>query len=179
MATINKSTAKSFYALAAARIGIGFIFLWAFFDKLFGLGFSTCRDAATNVVHTACSAAWVNGGSPTTGFLSHATKGPFASWYQNLAGHGWVDWLFMAGLLAIGVGLMLGIGMRLLTSAAALLLFLMWSAALWPAQNPFMDEHLGYIFVLIALNLANSQQRWGLRDWWIHTNLVKSAPFLE
>ncbi|HEX5447606.1 MAG TPA: hypothetical protein VFW90_00130, partial [Candidatus Saccharimonadales bacterium] len=98
MANINKNAARSFYALALARIGIGFVFLWAFFDKLFGLGFSTCRDSATNAVHVGCSAAWFQGGSPTTGFLAHATHGPFANWYQSLAGQSWVDYLFMAGL---------------------------------------------------------------------------------
>ena len=29
------------YAWFAARIGMGFIFLWAFVDKLFGLGYAT------------------------------------------------------------------------------------------------------------------------------------------
>ncbi len=179
MASINKSATKSFYALALARIGIGFIFLWAFIDKLFGLGFSTCRDSATNAVHLACSAAWAHGGSPTAGYLGHATSGPFASLYHHLAGHNWVDYLFMAGLLAIGVGLILGIGMRLVTVAGMLLLLLMWSSALWPAQNPFVDEHVIYIFVLAALGLSNSQQKWGLRGWWTNTGLVKAAPFLE
>jgi thiosulfate dehydrogenase [quinone] large subunit len=179
MATINKNAAKSFYALALARIGLGFIFLWAFLDKMFGLGFSTCRDASSNVVNAGCSQSWVNGGSPTNGFLGHATQGPLASWYQNLAGQTWVDWLFMAGLLGIGVGLILGIGMRLSTVAGSVLLLLMWSSLLWPANNPLIDEHLIYVCVLIALNLANSQQKWGLRSWWTNTHLVKTSPFLE
>lgn len=178
MAQINKKAASSFYALALARIGLGFVFLWAFIDKLFGLGFATCRDKL-DAVHVGCSAAWVNGGSPTAGFLGHATKGPLASTYQNLAGHGWVDWLFMAGLLGVGVGLLLGIGMRLSTITGAVMLLLMWSAALWPANNPVLDDHIIYIFVLVALLLSNSQQKWGLRDWWVNTGLVKATPFLE
>jgi len=179
MASINKSTAKSFYALALARIGLGFIFLWAFIDKLLGLGFATCRDKVTDAVNVACNASWAHGGSPTAGFLGHATKGPFAGFYQSLAGHSWVDYLFMAGLLAIGVGLILGVGVRLATVSGILLLALMWSAVLWPANNPVLDEHIIYIFVLAAVNLANSQQKWGLRDWWTNTKLVKVAPFLE
>jgi len=178
MATVNKNTVNSFYALALARISLGLIFLWAFFDKMFGLGFSTCRAATSNVVTVGCSQAWLKGGSPTSGFLSHAT-GPFASFYQNLAGHGWVDYLFMAALLAFGVCLVLGIGMRLATSLAGLLLVLMWSAMLWPAQNPLLDEHIIYVFVLVALNLSNSQQKWGLRDWWLKTQLVKNMPLFE
>ena len=178
MAQINKNAMKSFYALALARIGIGFIFLWAFIDKLFGLGFATCRDKL-DAVHLGCSQAWVHGGSPTTGFLGHATQGPFASTYHHLAGHSWVDYLFMAGLLAVGVGLILGIGMRLATSAGILMLALMWTSLLWPANNPVLDEHVIYIFVLLALNLGNSQQKWGMRDWWTGTSLVKAMPVLE
>ena len=39
---------KALYALALARISLGLIFLWAFFDKLWGLGFATCRDPHGN-----------------------------------------------------------------------------------------------------------------------------------
>jgi thiosulfate dehydrogenase [quinone] large subunit len=178
MASINKNAARSFYALALARIALGFVFFWAFLDKLLGLGFSTCRDNL-NAVHVGCSQAWTHGGSPTAGFLGHATQGPFANWYHHLAGQGWVDWLFMAGLLGAGVGLMLGIAVRLSTVVGAVMLLLMWSSLLWPATNPFVDEHIVYIFLLATVNLANSQQKLGLRNWWTSTGLVKAAPFLE
>ncbi|MER7365496.1 hypothetical protein ABT353_22580, partial [Nonomuraea wenchangensis] len=46
------------YVWAAARISIGWVFLWAFLDKTFGWGFAT-----------PAAKAWINGGSPTTGFL--------------------------------------------------------------------------------------------------------------
>jgi thiosulfate dehydrogenase [quinone] large subunit len=179
MASVNKNVIKGFHALALVRISIGFIFLWAFVDKFFGLGFSTCRDAATNMVHAGCSQAWVQGGSPTAGFLGHATKGPLADFYQNLAGHSWVDYAFMAGLLGIGVALVLGIGVRLATTFGMLLLLLMWSAELWPAQNPVLDEHIVYIFVLATINMMNSQQKWGYRDWWLKQSFVKQFPFFE
>lgn len=67
----------------------------------FGLGLATER-----------ADAWVNGGSPTTGYLNFATEGKtFHNFFASLAGPA-ADWLFMAGLLAIGVALTLGIGMR-------------------------------------------------------------------
>lgn len=178
MASINKNAMRSFYVLGLARIALGFVFLWAFFDKLFGLGFATCRDKAGDIT-AGCSQAWMNGGSPTSGFLGHATTGPFANWYHNLAGLSWVDWMFMVGLLGVGIGLLLGIAVRLSTVVASLMLLLMWSALLWPANNPFVDEHIVYILVLTAINLGNSQQRLGLRDWWIKTSFVKSVPVLE
>src|SRR3546814_5818912 len=40
--------------MAALRVGVGSVFLWAFLDKLFGLGYSTPSERS-----------WLNGGSPT------------------------------------------------------------------------------------------------------------------
>jgi hypothetical protein len=54
--------------------------------------------------------AWVDGGSPTNGFLSNAPTSPFENIYKDLAGATWADWLFMIGLLLIGVALILGVG---------------------------------------------------------------------
>ena len=68
-----------------------------------------------------------------------------------MAGAAWADWLFMIGLLAIGVALMLGIGMRIAAASGALLLGFMWMASLPLDNNPFMDDHLVYAMVLIGL----------------------------
>ena len=104
------------YVMAAAiRLSLGWVFLWAFLDKTFGLGHGT-----------AGKDAWVNGGSPTAGFLGFATAGPFSGAYHQIAGQAWADWLFMLGLLGIGTALMLGVAMRLATAAGVLLLVLMW-----------------------------------------------------
>ena len=103
-------------ALAVLRIGFGLTFLWAFFDKLFALGFATGRsvDPATGAetVDRFGDAAWINGGSPTEGFLAFGAKGPFQDFYNSIAGDPWADWLFMIGLAGIGFALTLGIGMR-------------------------------------------------------------------
>lgn len=170
---------KSLYFWAMARITLGLIFLWAFFDKLFGLGFATCRDASTDTVATMCSKAWLEGGSPTVGFLKFGTKGPFESFYQGLAGNGLIDVLFMAGLLLIGFALVAGIGMRVASVTGALLMLMMWSAALLPENNPILDDHIVYALVLLGLGAANSRQVWGLRGWWVKQPLVKRLPMLE
>jgi len=180
MPSKKTSTAdKSLYAWAVLRISLGFTFLWAFFDKLYGLGFSTCRDAKTQVITHGCKAAWIKGASPTKGFLEHATKGPFAHVFQNLSGHVWVDTLFMTGLLGLGIALTLGIGMRIAVVTGSILLLFMWSAALWPATNPFLDDHLIYIVILLGLLWSNKQQKWGLRNWWVKQDVVKRLPILE
>ena len=169
----------SMYAWALLRIAFGYIFLWAFFDKLFGLGFSTCRDKVTDVINGGCSQSWAHGGSPTEGFLGNATQGPFQDFYHNLAGQAWVDWLFMIGLLVIGLGLLLGIWVRLAAFAGIAMMLLMWSALLWPANSPGVDEHIIYAIALFGIALVDENQVWGLRRWWLKTRLAKIFPFLR
>lgn len=175
----SKVSSRGLWAIAFLRISLGLIFLWAFFDKLFGLGFSTCRDAKTNVVATMCDKAWINGGSPTDGFLKNGTKGPLADYYHNLAGKQWVAWLFMTGLLLLGLALVLGIGLRIAAITGSILMLKMWAAALPPANNPVIDDHIVYIFALFAIALANGEQKLGLGNWWAKQKMVSKYPILR
>ena len=97
------------------RLSLSFIFLWVFFDKLFGLGFATESNKS-----------WLLGISPTTGFLSNAPDGPFAPIFNSLSGNAGVDFLFMGGLLLVGAALLLGIGMKIATYSGALMMFLIY-----------------------------------------------------
>jgi thiosulfate dehydrogenase [quinone] large subunit len=47
----------------------------AFLDTTFGLGYAT-----------PAARAWINGGSPTKGFLSNVAVGPFESTFHAWAG---------------------------------------------------------------------------------------------
>jgi thiosulfate dehydrogenase (quinone) large subunit len=154
------------YLLAGIRVALGWVFLWAFLDKLFGLGHET-----------TAAKSWLNGGSPTKGFLG-SSKGPFADFFHSIAGNGVVDVLFMAAMLALGVALILGIGMRIAAAVGALVTVLMWAAVLPPANNPFMDDHLVYAGVLVALAWLSAGNTLGLGRIWTATPLVRSAPWL-
>lgn len=167
------------YVAAAVRFSIGWVFLWAFLDKLLALGFSAGRDPATGVVDRFGAAAWINGGSPTEGFLTFGTKGPFAGLYQSFAGATWANWLFMAGLAGIGIALTAGIAMRIAAASGALMLVFMWSAALPPANNPFMDVHIIYALVLVALALAGAGRTLGLGARWERLPLVQKYGILK
>ena len=154
------------YLWAVVRLCLAWTFLWPFFDKAFGLGHET-----------ASADAWLEGASPTEGFLSNAS-GPFADFYQSFAGDAWADWGFMLGLLLIGTALLLGIGMRVAAISGATLLMLMWTAALPPENNPFMDDHIIYALVLLGLALVGAGNTLGLGRWWTSTNLVRSHRWL-
>ncbi|MGF1662323.1 MAG: DoxX family protein [Kineosporiaceae bacterium] len=156
------------YLLAALRLSIGWIFLWAFLDKTFGLGYATPRENA-----------WIEGGSPTTGYLSNVPTGPFADFYNGLAGQAWVDWLFQIGLLAVGVAVILGIGLWVSAVAGGLLLLMMWSAVLPPENNPFMDDHIVYALVLFLLAAVGAGRFLGIGAAWERLALVQRAPWLK
>ncbi len=163
---------------AVLRIATGLLFLWAFLDKTFGLGYAT---AAKN--------AWINGGSPTNGFLSHVDTGPFTDTLKGWAG-GWLtDWLFMLGLLGIGLAVTLGIGLRISAVAGTVMMLLMWVAE-WPldkvtdagqpsgSTNPLIDYHVVYAIVLIALALAYAGNTWGFGRRWAGLDFVRKNPWL-
>ncbi len=174
----TRMTAAAARVLAVLRIGIGFIFLWAFLDKTFALGFSTGKDATTGVVDRFGPAAWIHGGSPTSGFLGHL-DGTFAGAFSWMAGHAWADWLFMVGLLAIGLALILGVTLRLAAIAGGLLLVLMWAAELPLATNPAIDEHLLYAVAMIFFAMTAAGDTWGLGPMWSRTKAVARVPWLR
>ena len=146
------------YALGVVRIAFGFYFLWAFLDKTFGLGFSTPGERA-----------WLNGGSPTTGYLSNV-EGPLAGFYTAMAGNGFIDVLFMLGLLGIGLTLVLGMGARVGALAGALMYVFMYGASLPLMTNPILDDHVTGALVLIAIALIPASWAYlGLGKLWTRT----------
>jgi thiosulfate dehydrogenase [quinone] large subunit len=164
--------------LAVFRVTLGFAFLWAFLDKTFGFGYAT-----------PSARAWINGGSPTKGFLSRVAVGPFESTFHSWAGAGWADWLFMVGLLAIGVALILGIGLRIAAVSGTLMMLLMWAAE-WPlakftsageptmSTNPLVEYHIIYALALIALALTYAGNTWGLGKLWAKLPFVQRNRWL-
>ncbi|MBP6005940.1 hypothetical protein KA531_03525 [Candidatus Saccharibacteria bacterium] len=161
------------------RIGLGFIFFWSFLDKLFGLGYTTCRDQV-GVVVQFCEQAWVKGGSPTTGFLRTASVGsPIEQTLQSMAGDRLWDWVFMIGLAGIGVAMILGIGMRIATLSGVIMMGMIYLALYPPANNPFMDEHLVYTLLFIGLAQVNSTQALGFGRAWSRLRLVNKYKFLQ
>ncbi|GAA4544898.1 hypothetical protein [Amycolatopsis samaneae] len=166
-------------ALAVLRVATGLLFLWAFLDKTFGWGYSTTS-----------ANAWVNGGSPTRGFLGHVDVGPFAGTLRSWAGDWWADWLFMIGLAGIGVAVTLGIGLRISATAGTIMMLLMWAAEWPPARttaggkpslstNPVIDYHLVYALVLIALALTLAGTTWGFGRRWAELSFVDRNRWLR
>ena len=164
------------------RLAIGWVFFWAFLDKLLALGFATGRDEETGVVDYFSDDAWINGGSPTEGFLSFGlhTKEPFTSIYSDLAGQAWVDWIYMISMLLIGLCLLLGVMTRLAAIGGIVWMFLFYTAsAIWPENNPFIDDHVVYTIALAGIAYVGAGRYLGLGRWWERIDLVRRNPLLR
>ena len=130
------------------RYVMSFVFLWAFVDKVFGLNFST-----------KSADAWIHGGSPTHGFLAFGTHGPFINVFHLLATYSHViDWVFMLGLLFIGLTLVFNKYVKWGCLAGCVMLFFMYLSLLLPANNPVIDEHIVYILILMLIAF-NSEEK--------------------
>jgi thiosulfate dehydrogenase [quinone] large subunit len=164
---------QSARALAVLRIATGLVFLWAFIDKLFGLGYAT-----------PAAKAWIAGGSPTKGFLSGVEVGPFDTAFQAIAGAWWANWLFMLGLAGVGIAVTLGIGLRISAIAGTVMMLLMWlaefpldrfTAAGEPSgsTNPIIDYHVIYAIALVVVALTYAGNTWGLGRRWAALPVVQ------
>jgi thiosulfate dehydrogenase [quinone] large subunit len=165
-------------ALNLLRLALGVEFLWAFFDKVFGLGYAT-----------PSARAWVNGGSPTKGFLSGVDAGPLQSFFNGIAGNPVIDWLFMLGLLGIGVALILGVALRIAAASGTVLLLMMWLAS-WPlastvagkptgSTNPLIDDHIISALALIVVGAFAAYSAGYLGRRWSHQSVVRRTPWLR
>jgi thiosulfate dehydrogenase [quinone] large subunit len=116
------------------RILLGRSFLWAFLDKMFGLGFATCHAGDSSAIDFGCDTAMIKGGSSAYGFLTFASRGSHTGdlfdWMASSGPDsiGLADIGCMAALGLGGIALMAGIGTRIAAVGGALLMASMFLA---------------------------------------------------
>ncbi|MEU1192950.1 hypothetical protein [Streptomyces sp. NPDC005859] len=167
------------YVFGSLRLLTGFVFLWAFLDKAFGLGYATPSGKG-----------WIDGRSPTKGFLGSVAVGPMESTFHSWAGDPWANRLFMLGLFGIGLALVAGIALRIAAIAGTAMTALMWIAEWPPAKhlsdgsasmstNPFADYHLIYAVALIVLAAAAAGDTLGAGRLWARLPFVRDHSRLR
>lgn len=178
--SIGDGKTPGMWAWTVLRLLLGWSFLWAFLDKMFGLGFATCRAPESSSIDYFCDAAMIKGGSPTYGFLNFGTAGshtgglfdwmaPSAPDSINLADIG-----FMLVLLFGGVALMLGVATRSAAIGGAILMAFMFLAGdVWPEQNPVNSSHVIEMFAFLGIATVGAG-RWSLQPW-----VDEKLPFLS
>jgi thiosulfate dehydrogenase [quinone] large subunit len=171
-------TSTASRTLAVLRIATGFVFLWAFLDKTFGLGYST-----------PSAKAWIHGGSPTTGFLSGVNVGPLQGTFHSLAGVTAIDWLFMLGLLGVGVAMILGVALRPAAISGCTILAMMYVAT-WPfakmgggqptaSTNPIIDDHIVSFMALVIIGALAAMSVGVISRRWSSLAFVRSHSWLR
>jgi len=110
----------------------------------------------------------------------YATKGPFADLYQSLAGSVVVEWLFMLGVLFVGVSLLTGVAVRLGALAGAAFSVLFYTSGFMPPEhNPFLDEHIIYLILFVGLMISAPTSRYDLGGFWRRLPFVRGHQYLQ
>jgi thiosulfate dehydrogenase (quinone) large subunit len=101
---------------------MGFVFLWAFLHKTFGLVYATQSENA-----------WISGSSPSRGVPVERRRRPAREHLLQL-GRRRLGLAVQRGLAGIGVAVILSVGLRLAAVSGAIMT-LMWAAE-WPLAEP-------------------------------------------
>ncbi len=157
---------KGLYAIAIFRIMVGWLLLWGFIDKMFGLGFRT--PAGQGVI---------DGGSPSS-FIAYADGGILADLYNTLAGNVVADVLLMAGLLILGTTLIIGIASKLTTILTVAFLVVMYTLWTPPPDNPLIDDHIVMSMGMVATYYLGGFEKLSLNGWWRSIPIVERFPIL-
>ena len=113
-----------------------------------------------------------------TMYLNAAT-GPFAGFFQSMAGSPFVDGLNAWGMLLIGIALVLGVGTRLVLFFAALLMVLYYVAAFESnTAHGLIDEHVMYFFAFFVMASYSVGTIWGVDAWVVKQKWFKKTPWL-
>jgi thiosulfate dehydrogenase [quinone] large subunit len=160
------------FAIALTRVTVGWVFLYAGLEKVFGatpftaagfLKFGTIGTTAEKVAEGTI----VN---PTHDF------------WVSLAGNGTllpiVNTLVVFGEVAIGVALILGIATRFASVMGFLMMGLFWIAA-WDFAFGVVEYHSVLAIVALALGIIGAGEAFGLDAIVDETPIVKRIPVLR
>lgn len=160
------------WAIFATRMTLGFVFLWAGYEKI--------------------EKEFAGSGPVTQGFLAHVS-GPFAFLFTGMSGNPAVDVLLVWGELAIGISLMVGIFTRVGGISGALMTLLLYMSTL-PAmtagftgsyldflmsKNALVSYYVIYIFVFIAFVFLVPGRFLGLDGLLQNMKFVERRPTLS
>jgi len=142
------------------RVSLGWLFFWA---------------GITKVLDPVWSSA---------GYLKGAKT--FVDFYQRLATPDllpFTNFVTEWGLTLLGAALILGIFVRLSSVFGSILMFLFYLPILqFPYPNPhsfLVDEHIIYIFALLALASERAGRVWGLENWCSNLPICSKFPKLR
>ncbi len=173
--------------VAAMRIALGLVYLWAFISQAFGITYTNQAqpppDAPAGTKATYewtfgydSSKGWISSGfenSPTEKYVDNNLHGPLAFIPQRLP-TGLVDFAWIFALAGLGIGLTFGLFAIIAGWGGFLLNILIWLSTWPPSTNPLIDgEHVTFGLAILLFMWLQASNYWGFGRWWrAHT------PFL-
>ena len=166
--------------VAALRIALGLVYLWAFISQGFGITYTNKAtpppDAPAGAKVTYewtfgydSDAGWISSGfshSPTESYVDNNLHGPLAFIPQKLP-TGLVDFMWIFAIGGLGIALMLGICSRIAGWGGLLLNLMIWFSVFPPSTNPVIDaEHFMFAFSIFLLMWLHASNYWGIGRWW-------------
>ena len=146
------------WATFGLRLVIGFMFLWGGIEKI---------------------ETELGGKMATSGFLAHAVSGPFAVFFNGLAGNPVVEALVVYGELLIGMSIMLGIFTRVGAISGIAINFLFYISQLPVQNNPIVNDYVVYMFVFLAFLFLVPGRFMGLDGLLQKSGFVQRRPILQ
>lgn len=111
-------------------------------------------------------------------YLQHAS-GPFAMWFQSMAGNVFVDHLVSYGELLIGLSFLFGAFVRPAAFFSLILMMLFYvSAFVTNTAHGLISEHIVYALVSGLFLFGEFGQWYGLDYWMAKTTFVQARPWL-
>lgn len=146
------------YALVAMRLAVG----WIFFDA--GMWRLSHPDRSVAALFLDVSSA--NPLSGVFGFLGRSV-----AWL--------IEPVFVWGLIVVGAALIFGLAVRLCAAIGTVLMGILWLANL-PLGDAFLvDQHVVYVFVLVALVAFGAGRIVGLDAYFEAHPAVENRPWLR
>lgn len=149
-------------AVAALRIVVGIIFLWAGLEKIIGAGPEGFSAAGFLQFGTDGSLGWpFVSGEVAEGTVFNPTQGVWTGLAANETLLGIVNLLVPWGQLGIGVSLVLGLFTRFAAAMGTLMMLFFFLAA-WEFEFGIVNQHLTYAVVTAFIGYIRAGNYFGL-----------------
>ena len=125
-------------ALFFLRVSLGWLFLFAGYSKLTTVGGFSAKQFLLSL------------------------HGPFSQFYLPLAGNPLIDNLVMWGEILIGICLILGVLVRLVSFLGIIMMLLFYFSEYPPEHSFIVNDQLIYAFILLYLMVSNAGYFYGL-----------------
>lgn len=155
------------YSVFLLRIVMGWTMLWAGIDKL--------REGLDGLQPEWTAAGYLQNAIPEAN--------PFRDVFVDMAGSSAVDFLVVWGMTLTGIGLLLGLFLRLSAFFAAVMMLFFWLSA-WTGwfrleHGWVVDDHLVYAVLLFGLGAFGAGRLLGLDARLERSSLVQNQPWLR